>query len=174
VALLAGFAIPSALAEGVIWSWFAKGKSSGLIIGSSVLAHLIGIPVALAILLIPSHPYVGLEGFTRAKRRWVIHDSASRMTSEIQEKARIPDLNGDTLPRIIATNPEWPDPWTALYEPDFQRFDFGEMKRVPLQWNLALSGKRIGGDDDWQWLLKSTKSSYEYGLKVNLATGEVK
>jgi len=166
VALLAGFAIPSALVEGFIWTGFAKGKSSGRIIGNSVIAHIIGIPVALAILLIPSHPYIGLEGFTRAKRRWVIRDSASRTTSEIQEKGRIPDLKGNALPDIISNNPDWPDSWAALYEPDFQRFDSGEMRRVPLQWNTSLSGKQIGEKNyNWQWLLRSTRSTYQYGLE---------
>ena len=66
VALLAVFALPSALVETAVWATIAKrlfeplGKPS--LLSRVLLVHAIGVPLGLAVLILPARPYLGTEG----------------------------------------------------------------------------------------------------------------
>ncbi|MFN8220896.1 MAG: hypothetical protein U0S12_12290 [Fimbriimonadales bacterium] len=60
VGVLTIFAFPSALVEAFVWL-ASKRKAYQSYVPAIVAVHLIGIPIALVVLLIPSLPYPGLE-----------------------------------------------------------------------------------------------------------------
>jgi len=180
VVLLTGFAIPSALVEALVWKLFARGASAasdGRIVGGTLLAHLLGIPLALLILLLPSRPYVGLERITaRSRLRFtLVHAMKIYLGEGIEKDNRVPDLDPARLEARLRSDSDLQDGWAALYQPDFERFDMGEMRRKPLEWNRALVGKEFGGDKtNWQWLARSDRGPNAFGLLVDLSGGSVK
>jgi hypothetical protein len=78
LALFLGFGLISALLETVIWKPTSKVSNSGGLLWRSLTAHLIGVFMSLAILLIPAQPYRGLE-YTSARWRFDELKSWARM-----------------------------------------------------------------------------------------------
>lgn len=71
VELLVVFGLFSAFIEAIPWSMSVEEEDTTrwLVLKKSFVAHAIGIPLALMILLIPAHPYPGLDFGPRAPRR---------------------------------------------------------------------------------------------------------
>lgn len=181
VALLTIYGLISALIEAFIWAGFVDKDRKSRTQLASLAAHGIGIPVALAILLIPDHPYRGLERTTDLHRMRFVIGLRDAFGVEIAETNRIPAASSAS--DLIAaaarrSNDHVADAWAAGYKADFERFDTHEMKRIPLDINPAVLGRAIesrGDERYWVWLLR-----YRFGgrqrddsLAVDLRTGEV-
>lgn len=167
ILLLSLGALFSAIIEARFWeSWHDKVPWR-----STFAAHLLGIPVALVILLLPSHPYPGLEAQANFRRSRAVHSVKRALSHEVQEKERFPLVK--TFPELlehVSHRPELKyyqsasDLWAAAYMPDFQRFDTGEQRRNPLEWNASLSGKQCKDLTKRVWVVR-----WHYSLGNNSA-----
>lgn len=173
VILFLGYGLISAVLEAALWQSLTQGKR---LLWRSIAAHFLSVPIALAILLIPEHPYVGLDAFTQHFRRWTLERWAKRnLQDQIQGKERIPSFASvDEAIRAIPLESE-PDAWAAGYKANYRRFSVGEDQGTPYEWNRELNSKAIGGEDDsWIWLIRPPKEMYRRVIEVNLLTGEVR
>ena len=148
----------SALVEAPFWNSYA-GKTPWR---SSLAAHALGVPIALAILLIPSRPYPGLEGQARWRRQQLCLDSDVKraLQGELYETGRVPkvrsfaELLEHLRPRLKDYGKDR-DLWAAAYAPHFERFDTGERKRGPqVEWNAVLAGKKLDDIEAPVWLIR--------------------
>jgi hypothetical protein len=175
VVLFTGFGVISSVIEFTVWSLFVKNKPFMV---RTVTAHLFGVPISLAILLIPWHPYRGLELVTTYQRRFAIERWAERdLQAKIQETEQIPDF--ETVEEAInstRTDNFEPDIWASAYIPSYNRFSTNEGKQKPLEWNRSLNGVRLGGDEEkWVWLIRppiNHKSAR--WIEVDLSTGSIR
>ena len=136
----------------------------------SVLVHLLGAPLGMAILLIPPHPYPGLEGQTDWARIREVgfgvdappHLLQSAMAAYSQANGHYPKANSaEEALKLLAPYlgnkdkvlPQ--DYWTAAYRPSFARFDTHEMRREPYLWNPEVGRYSIDNPPENPiWLLK--------------------
>ena len=182
VALFTIFGVVSATLEAVFWAIRREGVTAWFIWRQSFLAHVIGVPVALLILLIPNRPYKGLEATTNGSRSRELQVALKRYGMDASDKglARISGVP-ELIQRFEAgkgTSPD-PDAWTAAYRANMHRFDFGEAKREPYEWNSRLAGLRLinsssGNQEDAPvWLLRYKDGSGFGGYALSLASGSV-
>jgi len=74
VEVLCFYGLISALIECCLWRLSSRETMTSLVVKRTFLAHGLGIPLALCILLIPSRPYPGLEADSDTWRYWnLIH-----------------------------------------------------------------------------------------------------
>jgi hypothetical protein len=57
-----------------------------------------------------------------------------------------------------------PGLWAAAYVPDYGRFDTGEMRRNPIEWNTAVAGKKLDDLAGTVWLTRSIYHGFTEGL----------
>jgi hypothetical protein len=175
--LFTSFGFISALIESVIWRLRRKGPTDWQIVKSSLLAHAAGVPLALVILLIPSRPYVGLEATAGGARRLDLYVALSAYA-----KAAAGDPKG--LPAVTdATDllKQYGEHsnWASAYVPDFHRFDFGEAKRIPYEWNQRAAGVLIVPDSQpsedlpMLWLVRAKEGGLYRGYSLDTASGQV-
>lgn len=172
VALFLIYGLISAVIEAGIWQMMTK---KDRLLRRSVAAHILSIPIALAILLIPEHPYAGLDAFTRHPRRLILENWAKRqLQDQIMEQEKVPTFS--TVEEAIrALPPENAEAWTAAYHPNFGRFAFGENRSVHYLWNVALNGKKIGGEEEnWVWLIRPPEKKYRRIIEIDMSTGQVR
>jgi len=187
VALLSLYAVPSALVESIFWGRGVAKRSPRIvsdwrIVGRSILVHALGVPLALAVLLIPERPYIGLEAFTSFHRQFALSKLATVIRESGSSDQRLPRFSTpEEQAALLAQVPDVPDMWAALYTPDFRRFDRGEAKRKPWVWDTSLSGHTIGdqapgfGHSDWRFILRAPVDDLLWrGIAVNLPDGDVK
>jgi hypothetical protein len=136
-----------------------------------VIVHLIGVPVGLVILLIPAHPYPGLQsqvGYARSVR---VEDFAviKALEEYLGAHHRFPPATtyGEALQMLKPYLGDWahdPNLWAAAYVADFRRFDLGESKRRPVEWNQAI-GKVNENDERTKsiWIIRD-RYYYPYGI----------
>lgn len=155
VLLLCVFALPSGLFECVAWS-VAKPRvsSAGAIFGRVLGAHALGVPIGFAILFAFPEPYGGLQQFTRYARRDRLMRFVRVIESRSEDLGRIKSP-ADLEAALVRTGE--PGDWAAAYVPEFKRFDIGEARRHPIEWNFALPSLRAKPDLDrsnWRWLVR--------------------
>jgi hypothetical protein len=186
VEVLFWYGLVSAVFEGFIW---APGKS--IFIGPwresikvrSIFAHMLGVPLALVILLLPPRPYVGLERTVGTWRRIEILRTVMKdLGNDIDADGRVPKLG--TVEELIdkyARNHEYlgHDAWVGAYLPDYGRFDTGEARRSPLELNRSVAGMKIGEDDKHKgpttvWVIRGRRGDYCFGYLLDVGTGELK
>ncbi len=69
--------------------------------------------------------------------------------------------------------------WAAAYIPNFHRFDFGEAKRTPYEWNQRATGLLIAPEyevDDTPrplWLLRAKVNGKYLGFNVDTQSGSI-
>lgn len=157
VALLTGFAFVSAFFESFFWVWSAHKRQKEWVMWRVLLAHLLGVPLALVILLIPPRPYVGLEAFARAKRRAILRAAMKSLKWDMSEHP-MPDVKTSEDLVILYSRTSFykdvPDTWAAAYDPEFSRFATGEDRRIPFELNRALIGKSAKDVKSRTWLLR--------------------
>ena len=161
--LLFFFGIASGFFEGTVWMCFkAKGpvpapKSrwhklfQDSVLLRSLVAHIVAVPLALAILLIPSHPYKGLSDLVFYQRRIRLMKVMKSFEFAVQYKGKVPQLTSfSELIKKYAPDDLKSDPdlWTLAYATDYTRFDTGESRRVPWEWNPKVSGLKVGHSND--------------------------
>lgn len=175
VLMLTTYGIGSAFVEALFWQSVMSKRENRQpylpVLGKSLVVHLVGVPLALCILLIPDRPYPGLEAQV-AWHRGTIGTGATRKLGTVFQVFIYE--HGDRLP-VASDYPEllqklrpyigepWPlakkawegnEWWTLCYLPDYARFDRTEMRRRPILWNAALSGKPIAEITSPVWLIK--------------------
>lgn len=173
------FGILSALLEAGAWKTAAgKGAPVDAVSGEplvprptrqSVLVHLLGVPLGMAILLIPPHPYPGLEGqasWARTKQTGFgvnadPHLLQRAMCDYSVANGHYPKANTseealrELAPYLGKSKALSEDYWTAAYMPSYARFDTHEMRREPYLWNPEAGKYSIDNPPEKQiWLLK--------------------
>jgi hypothetical protein len=173
VVLFVVFGFLSAILEFLIWHLVAK--QMGLL-RRSIVAHMLSVPVALAILLVPVQPYQGLQAFARHPRRWGLERWAQRtLAVKIQEDGRVPTVRSvEDAITTVRSDEDPVDLWAAAYAPNFNRFSTGETRSKPYLWNSDLNSKKIGGDEHWVWLIRPPELKYMRVIEIDLSTGMIK
>lgn len=186
------FGIGSALIEAVIWPRAGSRQSVSArprnrYVGS-LMVHLVGVPVGLAILLLPARPYVGLEMQANAQRHfWLGRRVQSLLGLYIAEHQAVPPAHnyGEMLEALRPTLGRYakdPNLWAAAYAANYHRFDTGEMRREPLiEWNAAASGRKLFSDterthdvsDPDIWLIRWGNIHGVSGYVLDLSSGNL-
>jgi hypothetical protein len=178
------FALVSAPVEASVWlgapfAW-AKKLTRRHVLRLSFGVHLLGVPLGLAILLAPPRPYHGLEIQVAAERQvWLQHELQRALSEYMAEhRALPPDRTYEDVLRRLRPQlgPFAGDRglWAAAYRPDYHRFDVGEMRRVPIEWNASVSNEKLdSGPTRTVWLSRSSGDGYSEGLVIELPGGVV-
>jgi hypothetical protein len=181
----------SAVFESAFWYWArlaSKKARSEHPLRRSILAHMVGVPLALIILLAPAHPYRALS-ITMGERRPILWEAllGTLRISENGDGVTVPSVKSvPALLRLAETtsNPKardvtWPaETWTAAYVMDYGRFDLGETKRHPVEWNVAAAGKTFKLSDSMKEVVGPWLVRYRFedgrvgGLCLNLGGSE--
>lgn len=137
-----------------------------------LIVHLIGVPVGLAVLLVPSHPYPGLQGQVYAARVIYLeqHELKKALTEYISEHQSIPPV-GSYAELLQLLRPQLgrfandPDLWAAAYLPDYSRFDTTDKQQQPIEWNKEVAAAKINYDTESAiWLIRSRYDGFAEGL----------
>lgn len=105
----------SAVVESTIWSRRTPRRQSYL--KPSIIAHLIGVPFALIVLLIPERPYVGLEAITN-------HQRGRRVEKALREALQSFETPPKTAETLLAKAREIePSLDVSMRRAEFGRFD---------------------------------------------------
>lgn len=144
------FGLVSALIESLVWKSFWRRWSTVTrsVVKATVVVHLIGVPLGLAILLMPEYPYPGLTG-----RVWFLRDMAQMdvrrsLNDYIAGNHRLPDVQSYEELVLMFRDGErlryLPDPSVLAWMPRYQRFDMKDEHRGPhWEWNRAVSGRTV-------------------------------
>lgn len=151
---------------------------------ASLAAHLLGVPIALLILLLPPQPYTGLQGQAAWRRNKILDAPLlSALREELSEQESFPNVS--TFPELLEKlRPrlhyqgyvDAPDLWAVAYRPDYHRFDTGERRRNPVEWNAALAGKRRKDLPELVWVIRwheSLGQPYVRGWIYQSRSGEL-
>jgi hypothetical protein len=172
LALLTVFALPSALLESIAWHFWIKGKEKSLV-GGTIVAHLIGIPVALTILLVPNEPY---------KHVWTESPNAARLSllgaveDFLAEHKRIPAAK--SIPELVdEVMPPGPKRERTLAGLIIYRHTRFKSERVGFIYSVepSLPGKKFKatGRNEWRkYLLPDARRQFLSSMWINLSTGE--
>lgn len=187
VVLLAAFAVPSGWVESLVWRACLRKSKDTKLLARSVIVHLVTIPVGLSILLISDRPYRGLESTTAWHRRLVLSGEVRRAAEwYIGERQQIPletDARalGQTLEGYRDPDEGKSNLVSALFQPGFSRFSFGEDWTRPFEINKTIAGRKIvepkdEAEDHWIWWVRPPYdgTGYQWGLIVELNWGQVK
>ena len=180
VALLTFYGLVSALVEGFIWAGFVAKDAKSRTRVASLTAHLVGVPVALMILLIPARPYQGLERTINRQRMYFVTSLHESVGLQIRKTNRTPS-NSSASALISAAaegaHDDASNAWAAGYKANFERFDTHEMKREPIEINPGVLGRPVdtNGGQYWVWLIRFHfgKGEVDRGLAIDLGSGWV-
>jgi len=187
IVLLAAFAVPSGWVESLVWRACLRKSTETKFVARSLIVHLATVPVGLSILLIPDRPYLGLESTTAWHRRLVLVGEVRKAAEwYIGEKAQIPPETdaralGQTLEAYRDPDEGKSSLVSALFQPGFSRFSFGEDWTRPFEINKTIVGRKFIDaegevDEKWAWWVRPPYdgSGYQWGLIVELNYGQVK
>ncbi|MEA2553170.1 MAG: hypothetical protein QOJ65_1346 [Fimbriimonadaceae bacterium] len=160
VVLLTLFGVVSGLIESFCWSPSAARERRWQIRGRSLLAHLIGVPIALAILLIPARPYKGLETTTNRYRMWERDMAIHKFAEQFSAGARFPASGSpdEFMTDVVGRAGIWTstrDAWALGYVANFHRFDTSETRRIPFEINPLLLGKTAKEMPAHTWVMRA-------------------
>ena len=193
VQLFLGFAVVSSVIELMVWGTAtrAKRKDSGLsdwqVWFRLLWVHLLGVPLGLAILLIPEEPYVGWAYQSQVQnwRGW--WNVGRKLTMYIDEHQSIPQAsNFDELIEELRfvgfpTNIDRSILDVAYQKPPTRVATSLRVERIAFEWNKALSGKKLTGDEKqprtegWVWLYRLSAPGFPSRTTyVNLNTGDLR
>lgn len=192
--MLFWFGLGSAYIESIVWSFwkpnvqlpptehrFGRIYRKSLVL-RSFLAHMAGVPVALVILLSPSHPYEGLSSLVHYQRRMAMDRVMKSFGESLAGKDMVPAIG--SMDQIVSTYaPDYvksrEGAWAIAYVPEYTRFDRSEQRRHPWQWNPAVSGATLTTDGNDKtdrgeiWLCRVSWNDYTEGYVLDRNTGLV-
>lgn len=128
------FAALSAITEFLFW---IKDLGWRKALGRTLVAHLIGIPMGLVILLTPSRPYTGLESVVGRLRSIGRHRLIGAMAHGRLQVAR--SQTAEALLSELAREDGMPpsaDAWALAYRAAYERFDRAEQRRYTYELNV--------------------------------------
>jgi hypothetical protein len=174
----------SAIIEASVWMGAIKkatGEESsaiihpGNVIARSVLVHLVGVPLGMAVLLIPARPYPGLEGQVYTTRVYYLEEREIKKALQdyIGEHQAWPPVHsyGELLQMLKPKLDHFandPDLWAAAYVPEYHRFDTTEKQRHRIEWNNRASGYKFSDDIASSfWLIRSQSHGFCEGLVLD-------
>jgi hypothetical protein len=186
------FGLGSALVEAMFWPKAGSQDSVSVrprnrYVGS-LMVHLVGVPIGLAILLLPARPYVGLEMQVNAQRHFWLGRMIERLLGlYIAEHQTVPPARtyGEMLEALgpaLGRYAKDPNLWAATYAANYHRFDTGEMRREPfIEWNVAASGRKLFSDTDRAkessdpdiWLIRWRTVQSVSGYVLDLSSGNL-
>jgi hypothetical protein len=140
------------------------------VLAQVLLVHLLGVPVGLAVLLLPARPYPGLEGRVYGERYRLERQVQRALEHCISQNRRVPSVqNYEELLELLKTDLDRfghdSGRWAGAYRPHYERFDTGEMRREPITWNRDAAGRRLSDDlNTVLWLTRSQYHGYCRGL----------
>jgi len=180
IVVLLLFAIPSAVVECFIWRIPIRKEETDKVFRRTLFVHIVTIPLALLILLIPNNPYVGLERLTAYERaQWAVRRMDDPLAAYLSENGKLPDAtNPEELLSALAKYGELMEgaEW-GLYKRVYGRFAFGDDRQHPWEFNPALMRRKLNekGADKFDWYLRyPTAETYgRPALWVNLSNGVV-
>ena len=153
----------SALIEAPLWKSLANRPAWK----ASLLTHLVGVPVALAILLFPDRPYEGLESQAHFRRQYARKDAVRGLNEALgqaEERGKPFLAPRDWIALLAVAKLDGADLRAAGFQPHFGRFDTGEAGREPAEWNPALVGKDLLKLERPVWLVRWGASRYPEGI----------
>jgi len=185
VAILCVFGLISAIFESMVWCYALQKRAretqtdhektvkydpTWKVLQVSLLAHAAGVPLALVILLAPSHPYGVTEN-----RAWLMRRSALTMwihkaiETRIAKDGRIPPIHSiqellDGVPRVLEREP---DPTIEFYEPTYGRFATGDDRSHP--WKFEFNPRTVTEDSKDPWVVRihsTTRPGDDYQVGV--------
>lgn len=173
------FALASAPVEARVWlgapTTTSKKPHHSRVLALSFAVHLLGVPLGLAVLLSPVRPYPGLEMQVGAQRHVFLQGELRGALNDYigQHQALPPDLTyAEVLQRLRPDIDRFgrdPGLWAAAYRPIYHRFDLGEMRRAPVEWNArAAREKLFEGPPRTLWLSRSCSDGHCEGLVMEL------
>lgn len=186
IALLTLFAIPSGWVESVIWRWAAKTNDVWPFVKHVLMVHLITVPVGLVILLIPEHPYRGLEATTDYSRRRDVMRVEQALQDYVMVNESLPKSNAvkgiASELAEFAMNRDEHELALTFYVPELTRFNTGERWEHPFEVNPDLVGKHLDteyggvGEEDWVWYIRrpDTGIGYGWGFVVDVNSWNIK
>lgn len=154
--LLAVFGLLSALVEALLWKVFYRERGS-LVLRRSLLAHALGIPIALVILLLPARPYPGLEGVTNVWRYFgLIHRSNRIYEGRVRDDGSVRQFaKKEELEQRLD---ELGGLGVCLYKSVYRRFDTHDPRIDPLPFEL---NQHLEKDDEWLIRIKMVGRGWE-------------
>lgn len=147
-----GFAAVSGFIESYPWWVLVRKTMPGkdmTVLGKTLLAHYLWVPIGVVIMLVPSRPYPLAEVYSLRTRSYVVQPSL--------RKAIENQRHYDSLEALLrGENPDNPDAWACAYVPQWDRFSMGETKKHPMEYNPAIKNLdfyKLGGDQA-VWLVR--------------------
>lgn len=172
--LLAFYAIPSSFFEYLfVWNMANQKAIFGALTEASfrdklfirsLKAHLLGIPLALAILLIPAHPY---RGFSSRAYNWKVLESvSSNIAAELSRNpTRFPNIGDRQIQARLLGSPDYR---LAFLRPELTRFR-AVYPDSPLEWNTKLSGRKMSDYfDQAVWIVRSPDHFQPMGIVLEV------
>lgn len=143
------YAVVSAFIEGYLWAPKdpqSESLSRRSFVIRSLLGHLACVPISIAILILPAHPYASMERQVLSWRMGALRKTMNGFSQDIQTQGRVPEFRSvEELicryqPDLLTARPEG----SAIpYIPDYSRFDMRDRRRRPIEVNRAAVGVKV-------------------------------
>lgn len=157
------FGLVSGWIESIVWRMFRGRRvyetTHTQLSLRSMGAHLVWVPLGMAIMLVPNQPYPFLKGFTNFHRRWALHDVLKHLDFDKDGHLKRYGNIDAVLRQVHVPDGRLPqsDQYALAYIPSWGRFDTHEMGRGPkYEWNPKADGMDFedANDDHPMWLVR--------------------
>lgn len=109
-----------------------------------LISHVVGVPLCLAIFLVPARPYHHLEYWVLHARRMQLWEPALlQFDQAAQAERRIPIVESVNDILNYTDHPDRDNQWLGEYMPNYSRFATGEDRSCPIRLDPASPGRRF-------------------------------
>jgi len=182
ICLLLVFGLISGVIESFVWMSVRKETPRLKVFTTTVVAHLVGVPIGLAIFLIPSRPYLGLEQMVFHSRRAMADKALAEIADDMRASKPFPTVHSapELMAYAAAQTRRYPDQRRQIEEsafvPNFGRFDTGESRREPLEFNPLMAGRAFSNADAKKqptWVMRAKVEDGPYGFVYEPMNGVI-
>lgn len=170
ILLLSIFGLLSGAFESLFWLTIRKETPKSKVFWNTMLAHAVGIPLGLFILLLPPRPYVGLEDVVFRIRRIRMNRAFQELNDDLRAGEPFPNVSSapELMKYLAMHSRRYPkenvDLLATAYAPTFSRFSTGPENGKPLEFNKAVAGKKLSSSlKDPIWIVRSA-APYRWGF----------
>jgi len=143
--------------------------------------HLVGVPLGMAVLLLPARPYPGLEGQVYTTRVYDLEQLVIKKALQdyLSEHQAVPPVHSyrellQLLKPGLGRFAGDPDLWAAAYLFYYHRLDTSEKQRHSIEWNSSAAGIKLSDmTESSLWLIRSDFYGFCEGLVID-SEGRVK